>query len=179
MDNNRDEYNRGGFIAIMASVAFCLVFFIYIAFIHPGIDLKEVPEEVAGPAGLAGGAPAVDVSAIANPWETNEALVAHGEKVFKTTCSICHGATGLGDGAAGASLQPPPRNLVEGKWKKGGTSVELFTTLAEGIPNTSMASFKHLAKNDRWGLVQYIRSITKNKPADDAAKLAAFGAKAE
>jgi mono/diheme cytochrome c family protein len=181
MDKKPDEYNKSGLIAMAGSVAFCLLFFIYIAFVHPGVDLKEVPEEVAAEGGLAqgGGAPAVDVTTIAKPWEPNEALVAHGAKVYKTACAVCHGNTGLGDGAAGAALNPPARNLVEGKWKKGGSSKELFVTLQEGIPGGSMASFKHLPKTDRWALVQFIRSITKDKSADDPAQLEAFGAKAD
>ena len=34
---------------------------------------------------------------------------------------------GLGDGPAGMSLNPRPRNFVEGKWKVGGDSVNRFT----------------------------------------------------
>jgi len=36
------DYNRGGMIAFMGSMAFTIVFFIYIAFLHPGVDLKEI-----------------------------------------------------------------------------------------------------------------------------------------
>jgi hypothetical protein len=36
------DYNRGGYIAFMGSMAFTLAFFIYIAFIHPGVDLHEI-----------------------------------------------------------------------------------------------------------------------------------------
>ena len=39
---NIGDYNRGGYIAFMASMAFTLSFFIYIAFIHPGVDLHEI-----------------------------------------------------------------------------------------------------------------------------------------
>jgi hypothetical protein len=49
-DNNAQynigDYNRGGYIAFMFSMAFTVVFFIYIAFIHPGVDLKEVEEQI-------------------------------------------------------------------------------------------------------------------------------------
>jgi uncharacterized membrane protein len=38
------DYNRGGYIAFMFSMAFTIVFFIYIAFIHPGVDLKEIKQ---------------------------------------------------------------------------------------------------------------------------------------
>ena len=43
---NMADYNRGGYIAFMFSMAFTIVFFIYIAFIHPGVDLKEVEEQI-------------------------------------------------------------------------------------------------------------------------------------
>lgn len=38
------DYNRGGYLAFMFSMAFTMVFFIYIAFIHPGVDLKEIKD---------------------------------------------------------------------------------------------------------------------------------------
>jgi len=174
MDNNRDEHNRGGLIVFLFSVGFCLLFFVYIAFIHPGVDLKEVKDIPT-----AATTSAVDITKIDKPWVENPALVEHGQKIYKQNCAICHGESGKGDGAAGAALVPPPRNFVEGKWKKGGSSADLFATLQNGLPGSSMASFKHLPKVDRWALVQYIRSITQNKTPDDAAQLDTFGATAE
>lgn len=181
MDNNRDEHNRGGMIALIGSVVFCILFFIYISFIHPGIDLKEVPEAPVAGQTLAGGdaAPVFDIASIAKPWLESADVATYGQKVFKNNCAVCHGDTGAGDGAAGAALVPPPRNLIEGKWKRGGTSIALYETLQKGLEGSSMAAFKHLPKADRWALVQYMRSITKNKEADDEAKLEAFAATAD
>jgi len=48
MDYNRDDLQQGGLIAFLGSVAFCLLFFVYISYIHPGIDLKEVQEAAPG-----------------------------------------------------------------------------------------------------------------------------------
>jgi hypothetical protein len=36
------DYNRAGYLAFLFCMAFTIVFFIYIAFIHPGVDLKEI-----------------------------------------------------------------------------------------------------------------------------------------
>ena len=36
------DYHRGGYIAFMFSMAVTMAFFVYIAFIHPGVDLKEI-----------------------------------------------------------------------------------------------------------------------------------------
>lgn len=177
MADNSDEYNRGGLIAFSASIIFCLIFFIYISFVDKGVDLKEVSVEAA--AGAVGGVTAFDPKQITEPWQENADFAIYGAKVYKNNCAICHGSEGKGDGAAGATLVPPPRNFVEGKWKIGGSSIALYTSIEKGLDGTSMASFKHLPKVDRWALVQYIRSITQNKEADDAAKLSAFGQTAE
>lgn len=177
---NSDTYNRGGFYAFLFSIVFCFAFFVYIAFIHPGVNIQEVKEQAAAQADQVladagvGDAKKFDISSVEKPWVENSDVAAYGAAVFKTNCAVCHGAEGKGDGPAGAALQPPPRNLVEGKWKKAGTSIVLFTTLQNGLEGSSMASFSHLPVSDRWALVQFIRSITQNKPADDAAKLEAF-----
>lgn len=172
-----DSYNRGGYIAFLFSMVFSLGFFIYIVAIHPGIDLKEVKPTGPVEQTVAGGAaPAkkVDVSKIDKPWEPSDDMAAYGATVFANTCAVCHGPKGLGDGPAGMSLNPKPRNMVEGKWKQGGDSISLFNTVAKGIPGSSMAAFGHLPVKDRWALVQFIRSITENKIKDDPAKVAAF-----
>jgi len=180
-----DTYNRGGMIAFVFSMVFSLVFFFYVALMNKGIDLKEVPQEALtggnGPSaeGSTAAVAAVDVSKIEKPWETNDDMIAHGAKVYKANCTACHGEKGAGDGPAGQALVPPPRNLIEGKWKKGGDSISLYNTLKVGIPGTSMAGFGHLPPTDRWALVQFIHSITQDKVADDAAKLEAFAKSAE
>jgi mono/diheme cytochrome c family protein len=178
MQQHGDTYNRGGFIAFLFSMVFSLAFFIYVCFMIPAIDLKEVPAEAipAAEGGLAanGGTPAVDVSKIEKPWEASDPMSQHGATLYATNCTACHGPKGMGDGPAGKALVPPPRNFVEGKWKKGGDSASLFKTITTGIPGTSMAPFGHLPVKDRWALVQFIRSITKNKVADDAKKLEEF-----
>lgn len=179
MEDSPDKHNKGGMIAFIFSIAFCLIFFVYISFIHPGVDLKEVAEEVPAAEAAPGAAPAINMSKVEKPWAEDEAVAAHGKKVYSTNCAICHGAEGKGDGAAGAGLNPKPRNLVEGKWKVGGDSIALFKTLQNGIPGGSMASFKHLPKSDRWALVQFVRSITSNKEKDDPAALDKFGPTAE
>lgn len=168
-----DHYNHGGMLAFLFSMAFVFAFFVYIVAIHPGVDLQENiqdPNKMATESVVA----AVDVSKVAEPWVPNPDMVTHGKKVFSQNCAMCHGAEGKGDGAAGAALNPKPRNLVEGPWKKGGGSIGLYTVLTEGLAGSSMSSYAHLSKTDRWALVQFIESITNAKVTDDAAKVAEF-----
>jgi mono/diheme cytochrome c family protein len=179
--NNPDSYNRGGLIALIGSIGFSVLFFGYLSFIYKGIDLKEVDEKTDDSASpptisVAANDPAAnfDPSKITKPWVSTPELIAHGRSVFLNNCVVCHGQEGLGNGPAGAGLVPPPRNFVEGKWKKGGDSASLFVTLQNGIQGSSMASFAHLPSLDRWSVIHYIRSITHNKIPDDPAKLEKF-----
>ncbi len=174
MSDNRDQYNHGGMIAFLFSMAFVFVFFIYIVAIHPGVDLKEnihtPPAVTTAPLAESD----VDISKVTEPWVANDDMVKHGKKLFAQNCTICHGNAGLGDGPAGQALVPKPRNLVEGPWKKGGGYIGWYTVLTEGIAGGSMASWKQLKPVDRWSLVQFINSITKAKVSEDPAKVAAF-----
>lgn len=43
-DYQYGDYNRGGMIAFTFSMVVTLVFFVYVAFIHSGVDLKEIPK---------------------------------------------------------------------------------------------------------------------------------------
>lgn len=171
-----DNYNRGGYYAFLFSMAFSLAFFVYVTVVHPGINLKEIPEAAKpGAETPAGGQTKdIDITKIDKLWVENADVAAYGAKVYSTNCAVCHGPKGLGDGPAGMSLNPKPRNFVEGKWKVGGDSISLYKTVQNGIPGSSMAAFGHLPVADRWALVQFIRSITQNKVKDDAAKLDAF-----
>lgn len=166
-----DSYNRGGYLAFLFSMVFSLGFFVYVTFIHPGIDLKEVPA-----AGSPGSTPEVkvDLAKIEKPWVENKDLIAQGAKTYANVCSVCHGQKGMGDGPGGRGLVPPPRNFVEGKWTKGGDSASLFQTISAGIPGSSMVGFSSLPIVDRWALVQFIRSITQNRVKDDPAQVEAF-----
>lgn len=181
--NSQDPYNRGGYLAFLASFGFSILFFGFISFVYKGPNLNEVKEPVESGAEQVvaknDDSGPVDISGVAKPWEPNELMVKHGKNVFSLQCAVCHGAQGHGDGPAGAGLNPRPRNLVEGHWKKGGDSIALYETLLHGIPGSSMASFAHLPKADRWALVQFIHSITQNVVKDDSAKLEAYAQSAK
>lgn len=180
MSDNRDQYNHGGMIAFLFSMVFVFVFFIYIVAIHPGVDLKENIKAPPAADTVAAADADVDISGIKEPWVPNEQMVQHGKKLFASNCAMCHGAEGHGDGAAGAALNPKPRNLVEGPWKKGGGYIGLYVVLQEGLPPSAMASYKAMLKPaDRWALVQFIDSITNVKTKEDPAKVAEFAKKAD
>ncbi|MCB0390867.1 MAG: c-type cytochrome [Bdellovibrionales bacterium] len=181
-----DPYNRGGMWAFLLSFSFSVVFFIWIAFIHPGVNLNEIPEEVQKAMSAdqsqqpqSESAPAVAAGKkepTGDPWVSSPEMIAQGKEVYSKNCAVCHGNEGKGDGPGSGGMA---RNLVEGQWKAGGDSISLFKTIAGGLPGTTMVSFKHIPKNDRWALVHFIRSITQNKVKDDPKAVAEFAASAE
>ena len=167
-------YNKGGFIVLLASVFFSFSWFAYVSFVMPEVDLGETsPEALAMSAGDA--AAELTNSDRGRPWILSETLTAHGENIYQIYCALCHGKTGVGDGPGGQGLNPPPRDLIEGQWQIGGSSIELYKTLIKGIEGTSMVSFSYLSKLDRWALVHYVRSITKNPVKDNSKELEDYG----
>lgn len=107
--------------------------------------------------------PPVNVAAYLNP---NQQMIDKGKTVYSTTCASCHGADGKGDGVAGATLNPKPRNFHDlNGWKNGPSLTGMYLTLEKGIPNTGMASFSNLPPEDRLDIISYIRTLIPGYPA--------------
>jgi mono/diheme cytochrome c family protein len=83
---------------------------------------------------------------------------ASGAQVYATNCAMCHGTEGHGDGPAGESLIPPPKDLAELNRIAGDDY--LYWRIAEGKPGTSMFAWKGiLPDDDIWKLVSHIRTL--------------------
>jgi len=88
------------------------------------------------------------------------AMMERGAALFAQTCASCHGPKGLGDGAAGAGLDPPVRNLTAPDgWKNGTRISEIFTTLTRGIAGGSMAAYDYLPALDRFALAHHVQTL--------------------
>lgn len=169
-------HSKWGLRIFLFSYTASLLFMAYYSFVYEGIDLKEIKEKAISTAaekntknnkvGLS-----LSDKDQANFWISSPAWVSKGKSIYQVNCASCHGIKAKGDGPAAPALNPPPRNLVKGSWTKGGRSDQLFKTISFGVAGTSMAAFGHLSKQDRWALVHFIRSITKNKVKEDIQKL--------
>ena len=83
---------------------------------------------------------------------------AAGAGVFKSTCESCHGPRGHGDGAAGQSLDPKPRNLAEFQGTAGDDY--LFWRIYSGKPGTSMVGWNGVLTDEQiWQVVSFIRTL--------------------
>jgi mono/diheme cytochrome c family protein len=103
--------------------------------------LAPVPAEYAG---------------LKNPLGADAA--AAGAEVFHTNCEMCHGPQGHGDGPAGQSLEPKPRNLA--KIQSAAGDDFLFWRVNEGKPGTSMVAWKGILTEEQiWQAVAFIRTL--------------------
>lgn len=120
-------------------------------------DSANVKKEV--PLKLGGISPAVDLSVVKNP--TKE-FIDKGKGLYDSNCKSCHGDTGMGDGTAGAMLNPKPRNLqtVDG-WTNGRTIDMLYKTLQEGIIQNGMAAYEYLPAEDKMAIILYTRTFAQ------------------
>ena len=83
---------------------------------------------------------------------------AAGAEVFAANCELCHGPKGHGDGIAGQSLDPRPKNLANLQAIVGDDY--LFWRISEGKPGTSMVAWKGILTDEQiWQAVSFIRTL--------------------
>jgi mono/diheme cytochrome c family protein len=100
--------------------------------------------------------------------QNQEPTLEAGKEIYKKKCAYCHGESGDGKGVAAEVSSPRPRNFIKGQYKfrsvkfgKIPTDQDLYKMIANGMPNTTMPSWKHLPEADRWSLVLYLKSLSK------------------
>jgi hypothetical protein len=90
-------------------------------------------------------------------------------KEMKLLCATCHGATGLGNGPAGAGLNPKPRNWTDAKWQESVTDEHLFKIIKEGGAKHGLSPQMAANVNFRdrpavlWALVDLVRKFKAKK----------------
>ena len=103
--------------------------------------LAPVPAEYAG---------------LTNPLGEDAAVA--GAEIFRTNCEMCHGPQGHGDGPAGQSLEPKPKNLANIQAMAGDDF--LFWRIHDGKPGTSMVAWKGILTDEQiWQAVAFIRTL--------------------
>ncbi|HET7340651.1 MAG TPA: c-type cytochrome [Methylomirabilota bacterium] len=88
-----------------------------------------------------------------------------GKAVYERKCAGCHGDKGDGKGPAAEELSPPPRDFTRGIYKirstanKVASDQDVFNVITNGMPGTTMPSWKMLPDRDRWNLVAYLKTF--------------------
>jgi mono/diheme cytochrome c family protein len=97
-----------------------------------------------------------------NPVAADTKSLAAGKELYTSACFPCHGATGKGDGPAGAFLERDgapvhPGNLSDPKmWQQSDGSI--FWKISTG--KTPMPAFEGAFTDEqRWQIVDYLRTL--------------------
>src|SRR6185312_9056684 len=100
-----------------------------------------------------------DGANLRNPEPHDAASIKNGKTIYIAYCSPCHGDKGKGDGPASAALNPKPADHTSAAIQ-AESDAALFYKISEG--RNPMPGFKEKLKaNDRWALINYIRTLSK------------------
>lgn len=109
-----------------------------------------------------------------SPYDSDVASIGRGQAIYTQHCATCHGESGMGDGPAGASLDPPASPIAHTSQMLGDNY--LFWRLSEGgMPfKTAMPAFKDLLdENQRWDVLHFVRALGQDGAAAIATAQAA------
>lgn len=97
-------------------------------------------------------------SGMKNPVASSKESLATGKDLYAKHCKSCHGAAGLGDGPKAATLDVSCGDFSS-KAFQAQTDGDLFFKVSEG--KGKMPGFKKNIPedNDRWALVNYMRTM--------------------
>lgn len=119
----------------------------------------------------------ISTTSFASPFVQSIArqeIITHGKMAYQNRCIGCHGEKGDGLGPAAKFLDPRPRDFTSGIYKFRSSSLgtlpsdhDLMTTISRGIPNSSMPSFADVPEQERFAIIEYIKTFSPvwNDPA--------------
>jgi mono/diheme cytochrome c family protein len=96
-----------------------------------------------------------------NPLQDLTAAAAAGKPLYGANCALCHGDTGIGDGAAGAALDPKPTDLTKDNVPRDPDG-KLFLAIKNGKMKDgrlTMPPANKLTDEQIWQVVAYVRTL--------------------
>jgi mono/diheme cytochrome c family protein len=108
-----------------------------------------------------------DADKTKNPVEATEESIVKGKEIFmmkKGNCIFCHGETGAGNEANLAKLRRKPADLSDQKRMSELSDGNLFWKITKGIPGIMPGREQQLTEEERWQVVNFVRTLAKEKP---------------
>lgn len=91
------------------------------------------------------------------PMTVDENLLARGQERYQIFCSVCHGATGAGNGMAQKFGVATVVSLHQDRLRTMADG-EIFNTITHG-KNTMLGYGEKIPVPDRWAIVAYVRAL--------------------
>jgi mono/diheme cytochrome c family protein len=102
-----------------------------------------------------------------NPVAVTPESIAKGKELYmertKGNCVFCHGETGAGNQENLPKLRRKPADLSNKERMTTMTDGELFWKISKGITGIMPAGEKRMTEEERWHVVNYIRTLAKDK----------------
>ena len=97
-----------------------------------------------------------------NPFngQMSAEVIELGRTKFETYCAVCHGYEGKGDGPVSVKMAVKPPTLLSEK-VVGYNDGRLFHIITDGQGVMSSYAYQMTDPNDRWAIVNYVRSLQK------------------
>ena len=108
-----------------------------------------------------------DADKTPNPVAATPESIAAGKALYmertKGNCIFCHGDTGAGNEANFPKLRRKPADLTKKERMSTRTDGELFWKISKGITGIMPAGEKRMTEEERWNVVNYVRTLAKDK----------------
>ena len=106
-----------------------------------------------------------DADKTKNPTTATLESIAKGKELFlersKGNCVFCHGETGTGNEANMPRLRRKPADLTNKERMTAMTDGEVFWKVSKGIQGIMPAGEKRMTEEERWHVVNYVRTLAK------------------
>ena len=106
-----------------------------------------------------------DADKTKNPTTVSPESIAKGKELYmersKGNCVFCHGDTGAGNEANLAKLRRKPADLTNKERQGAMTDGEVFWKISKGIQGIMPAGEKRMTEEERWHVVNYVRTLAK------------------
>jgi mono/diheme cytochrome c family protein len=110
-----------------------------------------------------------DADKTKNPVQATEESVAKGKELYleqtKGNCIFCHGETGSGNEAniAQGRLRRKPADLTNKERMTAMTDGEVWWKITKGIRGIMPNGDRRMNEEERWHVVNYVRTLAKDK----------------
>lgn len=123
----------------------------------------EVPKPVVTPSVVVQPSPGAWIvpakyKSMKSPYPVNSESLANGKSLYSTHCKSCHGSKGDGNGTKAATLDTKVESFLAGAFKSQ-TAGEAFYKTTFGRKDMPKYEKKIPDEEDRWAVVNYIRSL--------------------
>jgi len=104
-----------------------------------------------------------DADKTKNPIATSAESVAKGKELYlardKGNCTFCHGESGAGN-ESNTRMRRKPADISDKERMDSMTDGEVFWKISKGIQGIMPAGEKRLSEEERWHLVNYVRTLS-------------------